>query len=834
MSYLAYINGNEIELADSRDIAYNKQVNDLADLDTRQSNFAHKFIVPPTAKNVRAMEGVYLTGNQSNIPYQKNEFDLIDADSGEHLIYKGWANVSLAGKKGYEVNAYDGIIDFYRRIENKSLTEIGIADLNHAKSLDNIVASWGNTMPYFYAIADYNGKNKFVTGGGTPIEINTDYQVPSARVSYIWDQIHLYAGMTYSGAYFNTNDFLIWFMTFPKPVPTLVPTVEEVTHQGSILIGDLGDFDSYNVMIHDTFTATHGEFYSNDHVKILVSGTFRLKVSGTWDSSGADGSVVWFLKRLISGVDTVVASGTINGNIDEEILIACNANDILTITRNNYGTIGAEGAVATYLDYILGYEANFEAALVDFKATDFLKEVMIRGGLTAFKDKYKDHIVYKKLDTVLANQNVDDWSDYFVSKGDEKYKIGKYAKRNNFRHKYNTENDTHNDGYITIDDENLQEDVDIIVSKIYSPELETSSMAGKFVNIYKIWEKELQEDSTIKYKDLSGRFYFLRFQNMLTTTTIASESLNTEMAVTTVPFATYTGLNFQNIIAANYPAIESILDKGKMVDGYFNLSPVVVNKYDFQKLIYVKQLASYYLVNKIVNFIKGNITKCELLEVDYKKTASSGPPENTASYIHIDSFTVDGCVITVTYSTDATIGTNINLVCEPNDFGTPPFFPPDPIFVHEEVVTNTGVTNTVSFTMEGGNYYMMSMNIEGLDIGTLYSNVVYFENTGTCEIISPSELVITNVTLLSENGLTQTYQIDFTTDAVLPRNVQVQNYKTPVPSGIFGVTFGGWSGYSDNGTATTTSINHSVSRIFGDALKLQIKIGTKESNEYTI
>lgn len=849
MSYLAYINGHQLELSDTSIIAYTKQVNDLARLDNRQSNFTHKFTVPFTANNKRAMEFVYSVGNQSNVPYQKNVFDLIDADTGKHLIYKGWANINQSSKKGYEINVYDGIIDFYKAIENLTLTDVDISGLNHAKNLTNIIASWNNTMPYMYAISDYNGKNTYVTPAGTTVDINTDYQVPSARVSYIWDRIFTFAGFTYSGSYFANQKFLNLFMTFPKPVPTLVPITAPITQQQTTITDRWVQQPDFSYIIyfdvHFFPTIINTPYCTSNAIgslTFLQSGSYRLKCSGIFGCSFNGGPstqsgiityTVYTIGQPVNSTNSF--SGSINASIDESVIIQINAGQGMFLMAPFYANTGS---VITTLDAILGYDADFSAALVDFKVTDFVNEIIQQAGITAFKDKYTNHIEFLTMDEILRSNNIVDWSDKFQYKDIEKYRVGKYAKRNNFTYRYNSENETHNDGYITINDENLEDETDVINSKIYTPERDKTFLVNQYVNVFKIWEKELQDDSTIKYKDLSGRYYFLRFEMVSASVTIASKLLNTSQAITNLAMASYSGLKFSEIINNNYASIGSILDKAKTTDTYFNLKTIDIEKFDFKSLIYIEQLASYYLVNKIPSFIKGKITKCEVIEVDYKKTIPIIiPPGNTATYITIDSFTVVGCVVTLTYSTDATIGTAIDLICSLNNFGLPVFTLPDPIYGHTEVVHNTAVTNTVSFTLEAGAYYVMNMVIQNVGNANINSNQVAFENTAGCIVVSPSSLVITAVTLLSSDGLSQTFKIDFTTDAVLPRNVYVQNYKTPIPmdpANPYAGSFGGWSGYTDNGTATTISINHSVSRIFGDPLKLQIKIGTKESNIYTI
>jgi hypothetical protein len=301
--------------------------------------------------------------------------------------------------------------------------------------------------------------------------------------------------------------------------------------------------------------------------------------------------------------------------------------------------------------------------------------------------------------------------------------------------------------------------------------------------------------------------------------------------------ASYTGLTYRELILANYGEISRILDKAKMLEVPFYLTPKDVADFDFKSLIYIEQLSSYYMINKIINFVKNKATKCEIIEVDYIKVPTIIiPPGDTASFITVNSINVVGCVVTLTFSTDANIGATVNLVCGLNTFGLPVFTPPDPIYGFSGSYIVTGPVMTVSFTLQAGAYYDLYLQVQNVmpQVNSLHQ---YFENNAGCVISSPSTLTITNVTLLSQDALNKNFKIDFTSDAVLPRNVYVQNYKMPVPidpGNPYAGSFGGWSGYTDNGTATIFSINHSVSRIFGDPLKLQIRIGTKESNIYNI
>lgn len=847
MSYTLYINGNIIELSDSNPIAQTKQVNDISRLDNRQTNFTHKFIAPLTSNNVRAMGKAYLVGNQSNIPYQKNEANLFDSESNVCFIYKGWAVINQTTNKGYEINIYDGIIDFYRKIENKTLTEMGISGLNHAKSIANIVNSWNNTLPYFYAITDYNGKNKFVTTGGQNVEVNTDYQVPSARVSYIWDRIFAFAGFTYSGTFFNTEKFQNLFMTFPKPVPSLVPNKVLVyagiySEKFSIVIGYEGNVqvsrraylltlprENFNTPYASvtnygsTTNVTGGFVYNNNEINILQNGLYTI------DAYSPFADFLYF-RRNSSGVTlesgSAVSASDATGDY-KTFLFNCLAGDKIAFIVQNPEFIGDFDWKLNRID---GYVANFEEAFVDFKVTDFVNEIMQRAALTAFKDKYTNHIEFIGINEILASNTIIDWSDKFVMKESETYKIGNYAKKNNLKYKYNEDNESHNDGSILINDANLKDEYDVIRSNIYSPELKNVNMIGMAVKTFKIWDKNLKDDSSLEYKELSGRYYFLRYKKIVTSLIIASESLNQQQSVTEVPIASFSSLSFKEIIDDNYKSMISILDKGKIINALVNLNTIDVEKFDFKKLIYIKQLGSYYLVNKINNFIKNKLTKCELLEVDYKKTTLIIEPSNP-TYVKIDSFIIDGCNVIVTYSTDAPINKPINLTCNVNTFLNPNF-ENNPLYYYDDVIYANGTSNTISFSLEGGANYIMYLEILNVNGGNLISNVINFQNDAICSIVSPTTLEITSVALVTTSQVFETFNINFTTNAILPRKIYVRFYKDPA------TIFGGWSAYSNKlitpNPATTNLIENGVYRLGGDVLKFQMKIGNKESNEFTL
>jgi len=165
---LLYINGKQADLDPSQAIAQTKQVNDLNSIQDRQANYTNKFKLPKTANNLRIMNFLTAKGNTSAVPYTKNECSLY-SDNGQCFIYKGRAVVTDGGDY-FDVVVYDGIIDLYKAIENKNLSQLSLTGLNHTKSVAAVISSWQPTSPYRYILADYNSN----IGNLETKEVNVD------------------------------------------------------------------------------------------------------------------------------------------------------------------------------------------------------------------------------------------------------------------------------------------------------------------------------------------------------------------------------------------------------------------------------------------------------------------------------------------------------------------------------------------------------------------------------------------------------------------------------------------------------------------------------------
>lgn len=671
------INNIEIELEPSKPIARTLQINDIASLNNRQANFSPTFSIPRTAKNITAFQKLGIVGNNSAIPYQRNNAYYY-SESGECLVYNGWAIIT-ATDKDYKCNVYDGAIDLYKAIENQTLGQLPLSEINHVKTLTNVINSFTGATTYKYILADYNGKALFDTD-----KINIDYLVPCVPVPYLWDKIFEFYGYTYEGNVFNTFAFQNLYMTFPKGVGSTIPDedvytsndVEFINNESSNIVASNPTLSNLKSTFLKQNTNTLNDLdsiFDDIHFKPVESGLYRLQITGEIRSYMYDGTdnfglfwrrqirqtELWLAKNgesantsddvilvqlLQSGLGSNT-NNTVNGVIDVNALVSLEENESFCLVlkvENNFSYLSEVQELVPIEMNIAKVESqsiDFEGAFIDLKTKDFLNEILNRFALTPFKDKYSNKYTFKTLTEILQNTNVVDWTTKFQRVNNESYVYGSYAQTNNFRYKYNDSESEYYDGSINVLNENLPDTKDVIKSVIYAPERFKTNVLPFETNVYKLWDKEVKDDGSVTYKSLDKRFYFLRYEdkNFGTSKTIGSETLQEETTISTAPFESYFKLAFNDIIQDFYLPINQILNSAKVLNCDIWLKDNDIINLDFSKLIWIEQLGNYFLLNKVSNYVSG-ITKCELVKVDYVA------PERRNIQFPLTIEYVDGCI----------------------------------------------------------------------------------------------------------------------------------------------------------------------------------------------
>lgn len=634
-----YINRTKIDIEDT-DIKYVKQVNDLADVTTVNASYSYSLTVKKTPKNTATFQGLGLVGDTSTIPYTKNITQVID--NGSMIIPNGVSYVKKTGKD-YKLVIQDGIIDFFRTIENKTLgTELDLSELDHSKTAPNIISSFTN--PYYrYLISEYNGwtiKDN---------SINPDYQIPSINLQYLFDKIMEYSGYTYEGMPI-INDTWITYAT-----PPAVPTGEDVlvfqgNHFGvfnTIEYPEPNTSQQWENVYKPTWNST--PVYDMDFItlvnnwklKSLTSNNYKAiyTISGTMTYKIMEGNIRYLLDMPLKFAlyrDNVSLSSSYT---TEETSFSISAGQIIelrprTLTSSEAREAGitderfiqalANGnywvtkVTADSVDLELsqqGFEIfDFGEAMKDLSMTDFVKEVMFRKSLTPFPDANEKHIVFKTLSQRLDTSDYIDWSDKFVRRVDEIYEFGDYAIANNLLMKHDNNEETLGNGSLFVKNLNLKDNKTLFQSNYFAPPGNLVLLRGalaEFFYLIKFWDREIKDDEgtqTIQYKPITNHFFLLKEQTVNKTLVIGG------LTVESFPKAIITGTMLTDVVSEFYSDWHRIFDGLRIHSielkiGSYELSTLVMDK-----PYYFSDEASMYLLNKL-SYESGKTATGEFLKI---------------------------------------------------------------------------------------------------------------------------------------------------------------------------------------------------------------------------
>lgn len=644
-----YINNFLIELPPDFKFARTKQANDIAKgLSNRQTNYTQSIKIPKTKNNIKAFSFLGALGNSSSVPYSINNVRYVN-ESGVDEIFNGTAIVKNTNKY-YNISIYDGYISFFKAIENRVLTDIGLSSLNHLKNVDTIIDTWDNDFDYRYNVADYNGDAIFDDG------INADYLVPSVKFSFLWQKVHEYAGFTYEGSIFNEELFNDLWITYPKSIgdgSQATAAILDVTKTESELEDPVISLYEPRLLVHESTTIDitddqyiettsaslpNGNYSINLTITVKKDSVFKISSTGIVDSAlNVNGVPVTDLNIVISrgrGEDSVTVAlleFSVGSSIEFVHYLDVLVGDTLYIGISEQGgafsNVNWSGNLHTILAVVTGNVIDFEEAFIDFGLKKFINEGLFLFSLTPFKDKYTNHIRYLTTDEVINNNDVVDWSSSkgkYVEGSGETYILKGYAQRNNFKYKYNDSNFNHNDGYILIGNGNLKDETDVVKSNLFSPDALKSELLTNEYNVYPIWNKEPKEDGSIKYKELSNRFYIMGADEVIEPLKLTSRITSEVRNVSSYYRENFNELSFQEVISAYYTPLISVLENVRMLSARVYLNDNDIANLDFSKPVFIREQAGFFLINKVSNYIKKGVNKVELTEIN--RTVVVSPP----------------------------------------------------------------------------------------------------------------------------------------------------------------------------------------------------------------
>lgn len=629
------VNDTKIELSKDTSIKYTKQISDIFDIANVACSFTNSFEFEKSPKNTQAMQQMGIIGDNSNVPYQKNNAELkVD---GFDLISQGWYNPAPTEEK-YKGSIIDGMIDFFKAIENKTMgSDLDLSNFNHEKVLYTVIASFTNEY-YQYIIADYGGKN-LIAG-----KINIDHLAPSFSVKKLWELIFTTFG--FNCDYTNLSYLDGLYITYPKDasegqVDELVATLTKNPYTSR---------DRYyaNTFAYpkahyfwDANVITEGYLKPDNWKYVIPEKTvyrFDLTIAMycyfrrvNYYSRQIDVAVAIYKNGIVIGkIQSMFAeSDTTGEERNTSFNLACEAGDVIELSIYVPQYLWFRGKKFYALEWkhqmtdFKIYKTDLgttilENELKDFSIKDFIKEIVWRTGLTPILNKETNIVNFIPLDDRINFSNAQDFSHCYVARKSETYQ-NDYAQKNIFKLKHNVDTDTDGDGYLYVPNVNLPDEKTLAQSKIYAPDKKIVTSFGSFsTNQYKIWETETKENAgviEVTYKGLSGRFYFIRKQDISGSFILTSEILTGEQAVSNLPIAINTDTVFEEAIYKNYSEYQEIFTNFRIhnIDLAMTINDFMVA--DLTRPFYFKQENAYYICNRLT-FEDGKKTNGEFIKIN--------------------------------------------------------------------------------------------------------------------------------------------------------------------------------------------------------------------------
>ncbi len=651
-----YIDGNKMDVFQDTKISETKQINDFFEIKDRQTSYTNTFKLPRTERNKSILSGHGLIGVTSMFPYRKHEVTIYR--DGIPTVNKGLGYLKDTSDT-FNLYVYSENIDLFEKIKDRTLAELDFSTLSHELNIDNWIDSFDGNKPYVYAVADYG-----YTDGDTVV---LDYQVPSLFVKYVWNKIFQengfhwrYTGRGNRDDYnpFNNEqwDKLAFTISegLEKPEESINPELKlTIDAQGSeefngrVVIPYTGQeitvvniegpvidyvkfqsiFDPENLHITDSF----GAAYAKSRIRIKKEGFYKFDISGFMYNNITE-SLGLYIERngedVLNINDDFPDGQTQFGETyklylrqGDEILIK-----IVAEAKEDHYYYAYDIDLNMWFDNTVNY-VNFNSQLSKIKQKDFIKDIVNYFGLMyRKKGNVYEFISFEELlnpFTLYANymppQNeiMEDWSSKFHSVEKELTKIGDYAKNNRFKYKYIQDNDSYADGVIKVDDQTLDSENNLVERLFKAPDRSSVVINDKqlrFCDLYKI--ETDNEGNLKKVKPNKTKPFFFVIEKENVNLKYKEFDVNGQNVFTgIVPFMRFEKLDFNYVLPMRYASFSNMITYGKKYVVQMYLNSIDINRLDFFKLKYIKQLGGIFYLNKIKNFNAGKLTSVELIRI---------------------------------------------------------------------------------------------------------------------------------------------------------------------------------------------------------------------------
>ena len=671
------IDSKEADLLNN-DFTWNMQCADFFSFDTRQFSCSDVMYLPMSSTNNEIFELAGMVGSVSDRPQREFDVELlvdgipivrhakgylmgVQNDTYKFAFHESikdiyhWLNLyKLSDVVGDKLN------------HNKTKEEIESRSLEYATSVIN------NKPQEFkrgllYAVAEYGGNTLIDEriADKRPVGdiYNFYYAPPAIHVRWIFEEVQRMSGYTFEGSFFDTEMFNTLFITTSQvindsaPAGTLVSLTQADKTAGaySKKISDRQG-ELYLMMNSYSSPTSFIKKQNRDYIYQIPtdkSGTWDLVISGR--TQGNEGKSIMSYVEVYKNEDTTpicTTQGGVGGYVTQHEYAGGGWNFTIRIPdffRSNdkiYIRLLAEtdnynsGDIATW-DLSFKIEQTSRQILnhlvSELSMLDLFKELLIMFGLTPMMLNIDDEVQhFYTLDERLNDAPILDWSEKFVRVTNLEFHAptSSYARRNHFKYKKYDEQENKQseaDGVLVVEDDLLT----------FKKEREGKFFAGidedkrndygtyEALDEFFFWEKEVKEKEEgeqkkidVEYKAKDNRFhifnvYWIGYDTPVLKADglIRGGNINSDPFVYYPCLAYFKALRWNSLLENYYNGFNDILNHMRVYTCEMNLNALDIYEFNFFKRIYLKQLAGYFLPNKIT-FKTNTLAVVELIKIE--------------------------------------------------------------------------------------------------------------------------------------------------------------------------------------------------------------------------
>ena len=622
---LLYIGDTLCDLDDGEVIPINKQVNDIAEMQDRQSDFTASFKVRKT----RAMRALFElsgeVGANTTFPYTAQTAKLVQ--DGIETITAGRAVLLRSDDHYYHIAVYSGNVSFFKAIAGLKMADLALGSVTWNAS--NAAQTHVNDYDYLFPLLEPSDDGGLtpLTDDGSTVELYAGWVWPFVKVKAIWDAIFAAAGYTCTGDILTDPVFTRLFM----PISSLkINYIDTAVLLYNVNVANRAVMTASSNRLNWGFgTPTTVLSYFGDSLwrysaqyMVKYAGAYTYRVTIT-NPLGVPTNVYLYAGAVLLGEmlndgfysSAYVRRYAITYDVlkDWGLVFYCTYNNGCT----NY-KIECTAIDAPKVAY--GSDVPFALHLPALTQTDFIKMVCNLFGLVPDASPRDKRIRFWNYSALLDNiPTARDWSAYLSEAEDEtEFAFGDYAQLNYLR--YKASNDVVEDngtGVMQIDDENLPREKDVVSLPVSTCDevLVLTDVAVSRINMNKY---DAKEDDYEQNETIEPRLVYVDTipdaspAKTFTLRTAASGGVGYD--VTTIRKACSLPIAFSSL-PQYYSTLAKMLTKTNLRRAKFNLPAYEVAGFKHDTPVYLSQYKAYFYVNKISNYVVGKLCTIELIKL---------------------------------------------------------------------------------------------------------------------------------------------------------------------------------------------------------------------------